>query len=64
MSHQHGERTTFFYNSDLSGDVTIILDDGQEMKVPGEDLLGFFAEFLRDRRNDAIQAMTVGELLS
>ena len=65
MSHHYnGETTTFLYNSDLSGDVTIILDGGQEFKVPGEDLLAFFAEWLRDKRTDAVQSMTVEELLS
>lgn len=39
-THEGSEGTRFFYNSDLSGDVTIIRGD-EEMRVPGEDLLGF-----------------------
>jgi hypothetical protein len=42
--------TTFHYNSDLSGDVKISRRDGGELDVPGEALIEFIANYVRNER--------------
>lgn len=40
--------TTFIYSTDLSG--VRIIREGEELTVPGADLLGFAAEIVRQQR--------------
>lgn len=44
-----GERTTFHYNSDLSGAVEIVCG-GERMRVPGHALIEFIANYVRNER--------------
>lgn len=41
---------TFLYNSDLSGDVEIRVNDGRPFKVPGDALLQFVAGYVNGRK--------------
>lgn len=43
------EHTVFNFNSDMSGNV-IIAHRGQEIEVPGEHLLQFVANYIRQER--------------
>lgn len=42
-------KTQFHYNSDMSGEVTIIVND-QEIEVEGKDLIEFVLDRLRDEK--------------
>jgi len=56
--HTHiAEQTTFNYNSDGSGDVFINHIDGN-VSVPFDDLLEFFAEFVRRKKICEIEIMS------
>ncbi len=61
MSHTFegpSKKTRFHYNSDLSGDVSIHVDDENGLRalnVPGEDLLAFVADYVRGRKISALE---------
>ena len=42
--------TVFNFNSDLSGNVIVSMDNQYRVEVPGDDLLEFVAEVVKDRR--------------
>ena len=45
----------FNYNSDLSGDVIITHDHGREVCLPGNALLIFIANYVRDVSMEALE---------
>lgn len=55
--------TTFNFNSDISGEVTIRRPDGAALNVPGGDLVAFVAEYVRQRRFSELESMTALEVL-
>lgn len=57
-------KTTFNFNSDLSGDVRIVTANGGEIEVPGYDLVCFVAEYVRRQRIYEIESMHVHEVLN
>jgi len=60
------QRTVFHYNSDMSGDVTVIdkNDTNKEFKIPALDILEFVAEFVRNQHIAKFEQMDVHELLN
>ena len=63
MSHSwtYG-KTSFIGNSDLSGDITI-RRNGEEIDIPGAQILKFVADHIRDERIRVIEQMTESEIL-
>lgn len=55
--------TVFHYNSDLSGEVEIVNDDGTRIKVVALSLEGFIAELTRETKIAKLQNMTRAEVL-
>jgi hypothetical protein len=63
MHTYQGERATFNYNPDFSGDV-IVTVDGQELRIPAEDVLQFVAFcYVQRRLVIEIEGMEWEELL-
>jgi len=60
-----GKKTRIFYSSDLSGDVIVVVskETTLEMEVPGQDLLDFVAEHVRQQRITQLEDMTTEALL-
>lgn len=58
-------QATFLFNSDLSGDVIIRREDGEdgEAAVPGVALLSFVAQYIRRERISAMEEMSDREIL-
>jgi len=56
-----GKRCVFNFNSDLSGNVLIRVSD-REIEVPGDDLLGFIANYVRNRRISQLEQATAEEI--
>ncbi|MEK7562033.1 MAG: hypothetical protein AAB541_04190 [Patescibacteria group bacterium] len=55
-----GGQITFFHNSDLSGDVTIVSKSAEgivngELDVPGEAIVEFVAEYVKKQRISQIE---------
>lgn len=63
MRNFRTERTNFNYNSDLSGEVHITNERGEEFEVNGECLLRFVTEYLRDQVISAIESLDTRALL-
>lgn len=64
-SFQAVSGTTFHYNGDFSGDVTITHehDAHNGLTIPIGDLADFIAELIRARRISAIENLTTHDLL-
>ena len=60
-TRRHGD-TTFNFNSDLSGYVSIAID-GRMIEVPGDDLLEFVAEWVANEKRQALQDLDAREVL-
>ena len=58
-----GDKVTFNYNSDLSGDVTMTVRPGEHFTVPGKDLLDFISNYVRDRYISRLEGMGTEEIL-
>lgn len=61
-----GEKATFHFSSDMSGDVQIVIRRGQDfdsLHVPGVDLIAFVAEYVRSQMISAVEQMSVHEVL-
>jgi len=60
------QRTVFHYNSDMSGNVTVIdkNDTNKEFEIPALDILEFVAEFVRNQHIAKFEQMDVHELLN
>lgn len=54
--------TRFHYNSDLSGNVIVMTPEG-EFHVPGDDLLAFVADYVREERIARLEQASAAELL-
>ena len=54
--------TTFIYNGDLSGNVTITRH-GKEIQVPGSELIEFIAGHVQRTRIAALEGMSENEIL-
>lgn len=54
-------KTQFHYNSDMSGEVIIIVND-QEIKVEGDDLIEFVLDRLRDEKIGQLEQMDERQL--
>ena len=70
MHHFSGTKTVFNFNSDLSGDVLIHnpdtelgWDEQTELAIPGEDLLAFIANFVRNARISQLEQCSDSEIL-
>lgn len=62
-SHEGKRGAIFHYNTHLSGKV-IVIYDGKEMEIPGEDILSFVAyAYVMRKRISKIEQMEVDELL-
>ena len=63
------EEVTFFFNSDLSGDVQIAkytfdgVHSGDEVGIPGQVLLDFVASWVRDQKIAALEEQSTNEVL-
>lgn len=55
--------TVFLFNSDLSGDVVITRNGNQSLHVPGEHLLSFVANYVRDTKIGELEQMNDNEIL-
>lgn len=53
--------TQFHYNSDMSGEVIIIVND-QEIKVEGNDIIEFVLDRLRDEKIGQLEQMETDDL--
>jgi hypothetical protein len=53
--------TQFHYNSDMSGEVIIMVND-QEFRVEGDDLIEFVLDRLRDKKIGKLEEMTTNDL--
>ena len=59
----NGESIRIFYNSDFSGESTILnIKTGKEMEVNTQDLINFVAEYIRDDKIRKIEEMDADEL--
>ena len=54
-------KTQFHYNSDMSGEVIIMVDD-QEIRVEGDDLIEFVLDRLRDEKIGQLEQMDERQL--
>lgn len=60
--------TAFIYNSDLSGDVRIRRNNAENTElitidVPGEAILAFVANYVREQKIAQLEASTTAEIL-
>lgn len=73
--HDQDSCTTIHYNPDLSGEVIVVreraavqtgsgIDDWSRMRVPGDVLLAFVLDRLRERAIQRLEDMTTDELLA
>ena len=64
MHSFHGKSCTIHYNSDMSGDIHIIQEHTEnEVKVDGEDILKFVAEFIRSEKIGKLEQTDWKEIL-
>ena len=54
-------KTQFHYNSDMSGEVIIMVND-QEVRVEGNDLIEFVLDRLRDEKIGQLEDMETDDL--
>jgi len=54
-------KTQFHYNSDMSGEVIIVVKD-KEIKVEGDDLIEFVLDRLRDEKIGQLERMDEKQL--
>lgn len=53
-----GNKIRIHYNSDMSGDCIIFnKEDGQEIRVPCEDILDFVANYVRNQKISKLEQM-------
>ena len=56
-------KTLFIHNGDYSGDVTIKVKKGDEIKIPLDDLLEFVGGYVRDQKISKLEQMSGKEVL-
>lgn len=64
MHSFHGKTCTIHFDADMSGDVCIVdLKNNTEVRVSGNDILDFVAEYVRGEKISQLEQMSSKEVL-